>query len=517
MKRIKIFDTTLRDGEQSPGCSMNFEEKIEVAKQLEKLGVDVIEAGFAIASEGDFRAVQAIAKAIKKSTVASLARATKQDIDRAYDAVKYANKPRIHTFIATSDIHLEYKLKMTRQEVIDKTHEMVSYAKSLIEDVEFSCEDATRTDKYFLKEVIETAINAGATVINIPDTVGYATPDSFSELIKFVKSQVEGVDGISISVHCHNDLGLAVANSLAAISAGADQIECTINGLGERAGNAALEEIVMAMQTRKDIFDFETGINSKEIINSSTLLSYITGIKVQPNKAIVGANAFSHESGIHQHGVLSNSMTYEIMTPESVGLSKNTMVLGKHSGKHGFKDRLKTLGFELDAVSLENAFKEFKKLLDKKKQIYDSDVIAIARNETIPYEEIIILNGFNITTGNQMTTSAMVRLTIDDQFYETVAMGDGPVDAAFNAIQSLTNIKVILTKYEVQAVSHGKDAQGEATIKVLYEDFEYTGHGLSTDVIEASIRAYLSVMNKVLKDAVTYNKMQEILEINQVS
>lgn len=514
MKRIQIFDTTLRDGEQSPGCSMNIEEKIEVAKQLEKLGVDVIEAGFAIASDGDFEAVKAIAKCVKHTVVASLARATYKDIDRAYQAVKEAVKPRIHTFIATSDIHMEFKLKMTRTEVLERTKTMVAYAKDYLDDVEFSCEDATRTQPEFLVEVIETAIEAGATVINIPDTVGYATPDTFYELIDYVKKHVTGIEKITLSVHCHNDLGLAVANSLSAIKAGADQIECTINGLGERAGNAALEEIVMAINTRKDVYAYTSNITSKEIHKTSSLISYITGVKVQPNKAIVGANAFAHESGIHQHGVLSNSMTYEIMTPESVGLSKNVMVLGKHSGKHGFRDRLRNLGFDLDEVSLSNAFDEFKNLLDKKKKVYDSDLIAIVRNETIPYEEIIKLIGFNITTGSGVTTTAMVQVEIENENYQTVAMGDGPVDAAFKAIQSLTNIEVSLTKYELQAVSRGKDAQGDANIRVVFEDYEYTGRGLSTDVIEASIYAYLSVFNKILKDAVTYNKMQEVLEIN---
>lgn len=514
MKRVQIFDTTLRDGEQSPGCSMNIEEKIEVAKQLEKLGVDVIEAGFAIASEGDFKAVQAISKVLKHTKVASLARATYKDIDRAYQAVKDAVDPRIHTFIATSDIHMEYKLKMTREEVLERTKTMVAYAKNYVDDVEFSCEDATRTEPEFLKQVVEVAIEAGATVINIPDTVGYATPDTFYDLIKFVKTQVKGIDQVNLSVHCHNDLGLAVANSLAAVNAGANQIECTINGLGERAGNAALEEIVMTLNTRKDIYQFNTAVRTKEIYNTSSLISYITGVKVQPNKAVVGANAFAHESGIHQHGVLSNRMTYEIMTPESVGLSKNVMVLGKHSGKHGFRDRLKNLGFELDDVSLENAFDEFKNLLDKKKKVYDSDLIAIVRNETIPYEEIIKLISFNITTGSEMTTSAMIKLKIEDEIYETIAMGDGPVDAAFKAIQSLTNINVSLIKYDIQAVSKGKDAQGEASLRVNFEDYEYIGHGLSTDVIEASIEAYLSVFNKILKDAVTYNKMQEVLEMN---
>lgn len=515
MKRIKIFDTTLRDGEQSPGCSMNTEEKVEVAKQLEKLGVDVIEAGFAIASEGDFKAIESISAVIEHATVASLARATKLDIDRAYQAVKQAKHPRIHTFIATSDLHLEYKLKKTKDEIIDITREMVSYAKSLCDDIEFSCEDATRSNHYFMVQVIETAIECGATTINIPDTVGYTTPKEYYELITYIKNNTKGIDDVSISVHCHNDLGLAVANSIAAVEAGADQVECTMNGIGERAGNAALEEIVMALKTRHDYYAYETHINTEEIVRTSELVSYITGVKVQPNKAIVGANAFAHESGIHQHGVLNNKETYEIMTPESVGLKQNNLVLGKHSGKHAFKEKLDTLGYDLTDSELNRAFIEFKDLLDKKKKIYDTDIVAIVRNETLPYDEIISLEGFNISS-SMTATSAAIKLKIDDEFLESVELGEGPVDASFKAIQRVIGVQIPLSKYQINAVTEGKDAQGETVVRAKYENLEYTGHGLSTDIIESSIKAYLSVINKILKDSVIYNEMKERIEQDKI-
>ena len=516
MKKIKIFDTTLRDGEQSPGCSMNIEEKVEVAKQLERLGVDVIEAGFAIASEGDFKAIEAISKVITKSTVASLARATKMDIDRAYEAVKHAKHPRIHTFIATSDLHLEYKLKKTKDEIIAITREMVSYAKSLCDDVEFSCEDATRSNHFFMIQVIETAIECGAKTINIPDTVGYTTPREYYDLITHITENTKGIKDVSISVHCHNDLGMAVANSIAAIEAGADQVECTVNGIGERAGNAALEEIVMALKTRSDIYDYQTNIATEEIVRTSELVSYITGVKVQPNKAIVGANAFAHESGIHQHGVINNRSTYEIMTPESVGLKHNNLVLGKHSGKHAFKDKLDKLGYTLTDAELSRSFIEFKDLLDKKKKIYDTDIVAIVRNETIPYDEIITLEAFNIHSSTETATSASVRLKIENEQFENVEMGDGPVDAAFKAIQRVIGVSIPLTKYQINAVTEGKDAQGETVVKTEYDGLEYTGHGLSTDVIESSIKAYLSVINKIMKDSVIYNEMKERLDQEKI-
>lgn len=512
MKEIKIFDTTLRDGEQSPGCSMNLEEKIEVAKQLERLGVDVIEAGFAVASDGDFESIQAISKVIENSIVASLARSTKGDIKRAYEAVKHARYPRIHTFIATSDIHLEYKLKKSREEVIKVTDEMVRYAKSFCEDIEFSCEDATRTDLDYMCDVIETAINAGATTINIPDTVGYTTPEEYFDIITYIKKNTKGIDKVAISVHCHNDLGLAVANSLSAIKAGADQVECTVNGIGERAGNAALEEIVMALKTRPDFFEHTTNINTKEIMKSSKLISYITGVNVQPNKAIVGDNAFAHESGIHQHGVLNNRETYEIMTPESIGLADNNVVLGKHSGKHAFKDKLVKLGFDLSESEIEDSFVELKKLLDKKKEVFDEDIIAIVHNETIAYDEVIKLNNFSIHSGNTFTSSATISIDIEGETHESVEIGDGPIDAAFKAIQRIVGLSLTLKSYNVHSVTRGKDAQGEAIIKVMKSDIEYTGRGLSTDVIEASILAYIAVSNKIIHDSVVYNVMKDYIE-----
>lgn len=517
MKRIRIFDTTLRDGEQSPGCSMNTEEKVEVAKQLERLGVDVIEAGFAIASDGDFEAIRAISKAVDHVTVASLARATKQDIKRAYDAVKEAKHPRIHTFIATSDLHMTYKLKKSKEEVIAITREMVTYAKSLCDDVEFSCEDATRSNRFFMTQVLEVAIECGATTVNIPDTVGYTTPNEYYELIQYIRENTKGIDGVCISVHCHNDLGLAVANSIAAIEAGADQVECTVNGIGERAGNAALEEIVMALRTRSDVYKYETQINTEAIVRTSELISFITGVKVQPNKAIVGANAFAHESGIHQHGVLNNRMTYEIMTPESIGLKTNQMILGKHSGKHAFKDRLISLGYDLSDAEIARAFVEFKSLLDKKKKIFDTDIVAIVRNETVPYDEIVSLEAFNIHSSTETATTASVKLKVDDTIYENVEMGDGPVDAAFRAIQKAIGVTVPLTKYHINAVTEGKDAQGETVVKTNYDGLEVTGHGLSTDIIESSIKAYLSVINKIMKDPVIYNEMKEKIEVREVS
>ena len=382
-KQIKIFDTTLRDGEQSPGCTMNLKEKVVLAKQLEALNVDIMEAGFAIASEGDFESVKTIAQTIKNCSVASLARALEKDIDRAWEALQYAEHPRIHTFLATSDIHLEHKLKMSREEVLEKAYHAVKYAKGYCNDIEFSAEDASRTDLDYLSQVVETVIKAGATTVNIPDTVGYTTPNEHYKMISYLKENVRGIDNIDISVHCHNDLGLGVANSLAAIEAGATQIECTVNGIGERAGNAALEEIVMALNTRKDQFGAITRINTKEIMRTSNLLSSITGVNVQPNKAIVGENAFAHESGIHQHGMLAERSTYEIMTPDSIGLSTNKMVLGKHSGRHAFADRLKTLGYDLDKEDLDFAFKEFKNLVDKKKNVYDKDLEAIVTKKSI--------------------------------------------------------------------------------------------------------------------------------------
>jgi 2-isopropylmalate synthase len=496
MTTIKIFDTTLRDGEQSPGCSMNLQEKIEVARQLEKLNVDVIEAGFAIASPGDFVSVKTIAETVKNATVASLSRALKKDIDRAYEAVKGAVSPRIHTFLATSPIHMEYKLKMTPEEVLAQAVEAVSYAKTLCSDVEFSAEDASRSEPEFLYRVFEAVIKAGATCINVPDTVGYAMPEEFYELIHGVKENVRGIEKIDLSVHCHNDLGLGVANTLAAIRAGATQAECTINGIGERAGNASLEEIVMALTTRKDLYGFATNINTRQIYNASRLISTITGVSVQPNKAIVGANAFAHEAGIHQHGVLANKKTYEIMTPESIGLPENVIVLGKHSGKHAFSERLKDLGYALNDEQLGAAFEKFKMLADRKKDVSDLDLRALVQADTFEMPNEYIFDTFVINSGNKMTATAVVKLVHEDGVVEEAATGDGPVDAAFNAVERCVGESFVLEDYIVRSVTGGKDAQGEVIVKLEKDGKKARGRGLSTDVVEASVKAYIDAINR---------------------
>ena len=496
MATIKIFDTTLRDGEQSPGCSMNLQEKIEVAKQLEKLGVDVIEAGFAIASPGDFVSVKTIAETVKNATVASLSRALKKDIDRAYEAVKSAVSPRIHTFLATSPIHMEYKLKMKPEDVLKQAEEMVRYAKSLCSDVEFSAEDASRSEPEFLCRVFEAVIKAGATCINVPDTVGYAMPEEFFELVRDVKENVRGIEKVDLSVHCHNDLGLGVANTLAAIRAGATQAECTINGIGERAGNAALEEIVMGLSTRQDLYGYTTNINTKQIYNASRLISAITGVSVQPNKAIVGANAFAHEAGIHQHGVLANKATYEIMTPESIGLPENVIVLGKHSGKHAFAERLKTLGYALDDTHIEAAFEKFKELADRKKDVSDLDLRALVEVDTFDIPNEYEFDTFVINSGNRMTATAVVKLQHEGNTLEEAATGDGPVDAAFNAVERCIGESFTLEDYIVRSVTGGKDAQGEVIVKLDKNGKKARGRGLSTDVVEASVKAYVDAINK---------------------
>ena len=500
-RTIKIFDTTLRDGEQSPGCSMSLKEKIQIAKQLEKLGVDVIEAGFAISSNEDFESISEIAKTIKNASVASLARAAKPDIDRAWDAVRHAKKPRIHIFIATSDIHLEYKLKMTRDEALKQAKEMIAYGKSLCDDIEFSAEDATRSDKDFLVEIITAVVDAGATVINVPDTVGFTTPTEFYDLIDYLKKNVKNIDKAIISVHCHNDLGLSVANSLAAVKAGADQVECTINGIGERAGNAALEEVVMSLAVRKDVFGVETNINTKEIYHSSNLVSSITGSLVQANKAIVGKNAFAHEAGIHQHGVLTNKKTYEIMTPQSVGVPQNSFVLGKHSGKHAFSSKLEELGYSFDANQIEELFVAFKNLADKKKDISDLDLEALAQNKiTRNSQPKYTIQDFTFSSGK--TAKPTVSLTLlcnSKENIQTVCHGDGLVDAAFKAIEKLVDRECTLCKYVVKGVGDGEDAQGQVsiTLKDNLTQKLSNGYGLATDVVEASIKAYLHAVNKL--------------------
>lgn len=504
-RHIKIFDTTLRDGEQSPGCSMHLSDKLELASQLERLGVDVIEAGFAAASMGDFESVRAIARQVKNAQVASLARALTSDIDRAYEAVKHAASPRIHTFLATSPIHMAYKLNKKPEEVIETVKHMVRYAHSLVSDIEFSAEDATRSDLDFLARVVDTAILSGATTINIPDTVGYTSPMEFEAFIKSLYEKSEHLSRAVLSVHCHNDLGMAVANSLTAIGAGAGQIECTINGIGERAGNAALEEIVMALNTRNDIFKAQTNINTQEIYKISRLLSRITGVQVAPTKPIIGANAFAHESGIHQHGMLANPTTYEIMTPKSIGLTKSHMVLGKHSGKHGFKDHLKTLGVSLDEEALNAAFEAFKRLADKKREIYDEDILSIVSGpQTASLPQALSLDGFVIHTS--ATTAATATLHLKDHHgnvYSGVSLGDGPVDAAYKAINQVLSSHPTyvadtfdLETYGIRSVTEGNDAQGEATVKLMHNTRIATGVGVSTDILEASILAYLNSINK---------------------
>lgn len=498
--QIKIFDTTLRDGEQTPGVNLNIQEKTEIARQLVKLGVDVIEAGFAIASPGDFDAVKAIAENIKGATIASLCRAVEKDIDRAWEAVRYAESPRIHTFIATSDIHLKYKLKMTEDEVLQRAVDMVKYAKKYCEDIEFSAEDASRTRPEFLYRVVEGVIKAGATVVNIPDTVGYATPVEFGRLIKGIRENVTNIDKVDISVHCHNDLGMAVANTLAAMENGATQLECTINGLGERAGNAALEEIIMSINTRKDFYGVSHNIDSTHIYRASRLISSLTGINVQPNKAIVGANAFAHESGIHQHGVLSEKSTYEIMTPESIGLAQNRMVLGKLSGRHAFEERLKELGYTLSQDEVKNAFEKFKKLADKKKVVLDRDIEALVEEKVYEVPEFFELESFQINSGNRIISAAVVSLKRNTDTITEAATGDGPVDAAFNAMERAVGFNLVLEDYSLRAVTEGKDALGEVTVRVSKDNMMFVGRGVSTDVMEASVKAYLNAINKTISE-----------------
>ncbi len=497
--KILIFDTTLRDGEQSPGASMDIREKLEVARQLERMNVDVIEAGFPIASVGDFEAVKLVSKEMKRPIVCGLSRALKKDIDRAIEALRPAKHPRVHIFLATSKIHMQYKLKKAESEILKIARESVAYAKKHIKDIEFSPEDASRTEPEFLKEVVETVIDAGATTVNIPDTVGYAIPEKYGALIRYLKENVRNIDKAVISVHCHNDLGLAVANSVSAIANGAGQVECTINGIGERAGNASLEEIVMILKTRNDIFKgFTTGINTKEIYRSSRLVSQITGIMVQPNKAIVGANAFAHESGIHQDGFLKERTTYEIMLPESIGLTESKLVLGKHSGRHAFKDKLEAMGFTLSEEDLNKAFERFKDLADKKKALYDEDIQAIISDEIANVPETYQLEYMSVSSGTKTVPTATVRLKKGDEVFEDAACGDGPVDAVCKTIDRITGIKGKLSNYSLRAVTSGKDAVGEVFVRVDSEGQTVSGRGASTDIIEASAKAYLNAINHLL-------------------
>ena len=500
MKRIKIFDTTLRDGEQSPGCSMNLSEKIEMAKQLEKLGVDIIEAGFAIASPMDHKSVQAIASAVTNCTVASLARCTKGDIDAAWDAVKEANHPRIHVFLATSNIHMEYKLKMTREEVLQRITDMVGYARSKCADIEFSAEDASRSEWDFLAQCYSNAVAAGATTLNVPDTVGYSTPQEMADLITYLRANVTGIENVDISVHCHDDLGMAVANSLACIKAGATQVECTVNGIGERAGNASLEEIVMALHTRRDFYDAETNINTRQIYRSSKLLSNITGVPIPPSKAVVGANAFAHESGIHQHGVIANAQTYEIMNSTDVGIPQNTMVLGKHSGKHALREKLASMGYEISDQEMEKVFARFKILADKKKNITTADLEALVLHRHNANYETCQLVSHVVNAGDGVPNTSCVKLKRAGEELEEVAIGSGPLDASFKAINRMLGLDIKLDSFSLNAVTDGEDAIGEAVVKIEAPNGRrYTGTGLSTDIIESSIRAYVNGINKMME------------------
>jgi len=495
---VIIFDTTLRDGEQSPGASMNIEEKLRIAHQLEKMNVDVIEAGFPIASDGDFEAVKRVAQAIKVPQIAGLCRANDKDIDRAWEALKYAGeRGRIHTFIATSDIHMERKLQMKPEQVLKTAVNAVKRAVGYTKNVEFSCEDAVRTRLPFLAQVVEAVIDAGATTVNIPDTVGYTIPFEYFNIIKYLKDNVPNIDQAIISVHCHNDLGLAVANSLAAIQAGAGQVECTINGIGERAGNCSLEEVVMALRTRHDIMPYTTNVVTEHIYPASKLLSSITGIVVQPNKAIVGANAFAHEAGIHQHGVLMDKETYEIMTPESIGLNKNKLVLGKHSGRHAFVARLQELGYDLGKEDIEKAFVRFKSLADAKKEIFDEDLDAIVADQIIRVDEKFKLMQMNVSSGSFAAPTATVEMEVDGEVKKIASMGDGPVDATFKAIKQLTGTESHLLSFTVGAITGGTDAQGECTVRLQEGEREVIGQGAHNDIIVASAKAYINAINKM--------------------
>ena len=498
--RIRIFDTTLRDGEQAPGCSMTLREKLRVAKALAELKVDVIEAGFPAASPGDFEAVQAVAEEIEGPIVCGLARCHPEDIERAHAALKGAPRRRLHLFLATSAIHREHKLKMAKEEVVRRAVESVRFARGLCDDIEFSPEDASRTEPAYLAEVVTAAIEAGASTINIPDTVGYTVPAEFDRVFRYLKENVPGIDTVTLSVHCHNDLGMAVANSLAAVAAGARQVECTINGIGERAGNCSLEEVVMALRTRADFFGVETGIDTTRLYPTSRLVAGITGMPVPRNKAIVGENAFAHEAGIHQHGMLANRATYEIMRPEDVGFARSSLVLGKHSGRHAFRQRVRELGFDLDEFETNRAFQEFKKLADRKKDVYDGDIEAIVMNVDSASGGPWVLKSLAVRSGTEEPAEARLRM-LDEQGreVEAEASADGPAEAVFQAIERMTGITPSLESFELHSATGGEDAQGEATVTVEYEGESYRGHAASVDIVEAAARAYLEVVNRILR------------------
>jgi len=496
-KIVRVFDTTLRDGEQSPGCSMNLSEKIRVARQLAVLNVDIIEAGFPIASPGDFEAVREVARQVKGPVICGLARATEKDIDRAWEAVREAERARIHTFIATSDLHLQFKLKKSREEVLERAVWAVRRAKQYTEDVEFSAEDAARSDVDYLCRVIAAVIDAGATTVNIPDTVGYAIPDEFGRLIATIREKVENIDRAVVSVHCHNDLGLAVANSLAAVQNGARQVECTLNGLGERAGNASMEEVVMAIRTRKNLFGLTTNIRTEKIYQSSRLVSDITGMLVQANKAVVGANAFAHESGIHQDGFLKKQETYEIMTPESIGLAKSKLVLGKHSGRHAFRARLEEMGYRLSDEEIDRAFERFKVLADAKKEIFDEDIVALIADEVYRIPDIYELELVEAHSATGQSPRAKVRMCVDGECVTVESAGDGPVDAVYSAIKKIAKNDCPLVGYFVKGITGGTDAQGEVTTRVQDGEKIFIGQGADTDIIMASAKAYVNALNRL--------------------
>jgi 2-isopropylmalate synthase len=497
--RLIIFDTTLRDGEQSPGASMNLAEKLEIAHALSELGVDVIEAGFPIASPGDFEAVQAIARQVRRPIICGLARCNPEDIDRAQEALCEAERPRMHVFLATSAIHRDLKLRMAKDEVLRAVIDGVRRAKDFCEDVEFSPEDASRTELDFLTEVVERAVEAGATTVNIPDTVGYAVPEQYAAVIRHLKQTVPGIQNVVLSVHCHDDLGLAVANSLAAIAEGARQVECTINGIGERAGNCALEEVVMALRTRADYFSLGTAINSRRLCPTSRLVAHVTGIAVQRNKAVVGQNAFAHEAGIHQDGLLKDKSTYEIMKPEDVGLTHTEFVLGKHSGRHALRQRIRELGYHLDEAQLRRVFDGFKALADRKKDVYDADIEALAEAVIHDGPAVWTLESFHTSAGTGTIPTATVCLRQQDgNKVQDAACGDGPVDAVFKTIERIVGVTLKLRDYQVRSVSVGEDAQGEAHIEAEYEGRVLKGRGVSTDIIEASAQAYLQVVNRIV-------------------
>jgi len=497
MEKVIIFDTTLRDGEQSPGASMNTAEKLRLSIQLERLGVDAIEAGFPAASSGDFEAVRAIAAKVTGAEVVALARATREDIDRAWDAVRDAAKPRIHTFIATSDIHLEHKLRMSRDQVVEAAMQAVRHAKSYTSQVEFSAEDGSRSDRDFLCRVFEAAIEAGATTVNLPDTVGYAMPEEFGELVAYVRRNTRNMEQAIFSVHCHDDLGLATANTLAGLKAGARQVEVTINGIGERAGNTALEEVVMALYTRKEQMGLETAIDTTSIHPTSRLVSMVTGIVVQPNKAVVGANAFAHESGIHQDGVLKHRTTYEIMDPEMVGLSSNRLVIGKHSGRHAFKQRLTELGYALSEDELNRLFEKFKELADKRKEILDEDLEVLVAEEILRVPDTYQLEYLNVVSGTVAVPTATVKLRIRGQEAQGAGFGIGPIDATFNTIAKMTESRSRLLRFAVNSISGGMDAQGEVTVRLQENGLVALGKGADPDIITASAKAYVNGLNRL--------------------